>query len=119
METTVDKFDLRKHMHFGVACLGAEWISHKSKWEVRFQDLATKNEYTREASIFVSAVGGISEPRNVKFDGIDKFQGAMFHSARWDHSYNYEGKRIAIIGNGCSAAQIVPCVVKEVSYLKQ
>lgn len=119
MESTVDKFGLRKHMQFGIACLGARWVDKKGKWEVQFEDVATGVKFTREASVFISAVGGISAPRDVKFPGMEKFQGPMFHTARWDHSYNYEGKRMAIIGNGCSAAQVVPNVVKKVKYLKQ
>lgn len=119
MEATVDKFQLRPHMHFNVACLGARWISKKSKWEVKFLDLKSGSTFQREASVFVSAVGGISEPRNVKFPGMEDFKGAMFHTARWDHSYDYTGKRMAIIGNGCSAAQVVPNVVGKVSFLKQ
>jgi len=119
MEATVDKFELRAHMHFNVACLGATWIAKKGKWEVHFHDLVRDIKFTKEASVFVSAVGGISEPRDVKFLGMEKFKGAMFHTARWDHTYDYTGKRMAIIGNGCSAAQVVPNVVDKVSYVKQ
>jgi cation diffusion facilitator CzcD-associated flavoprotein CzcO len=50
---------------------------------------------------------------------MEKFKGAMFHTARWDHTYDYNGKRMAVIGNGCSAAQVVPNVVDKVKYLKQ
>jgi cation diffusion facilitator CzcD-associated flavoprotein CzcO len=50
---------------------------------------------------------------------MDKFKGAMFHTAHWDHSFDYTGKRMAVIGNGCSAAQVVPSVVNEVKYIKQ
>lgn len=119
MEATVDKFALRPHMHFNVACMGAKWVSKKGKWEVQFLDTKTGATFVREASIFVSAVGGISEPRDVKFPGMEDFKGAMFHTARWDHNYDYKGKRMAIIGNGCSAAQVVPNVVGRVAYLKQ
>lgn len=119
MDATVDKFNLRPHMRFQTACLGAKWIAEKEEWEVEFHDLVTDSKYMRSASIFISAVGGISEPRDVKFEGMEEFRGAMFHTARWDHKYNYEGKRMAIIGNGCSAAQIVPAVVSKVKYLKQ
>jgi cation diffusion facilitator CzcD-associated flavoprotein CzcO len=119
MEATVDKFDLRKHMEFSIECLGANWNEETKKWDVRFKDLKTKIEFVRCAAVFISAVGGISYPRDVKFPGMEKFKGAMFHTARWDHSYNYEGKRMAVIGNGCSAAQVVPAVVKDVASIKQ
>lgn len=119
MEATVDKFDLRKHMHFEVECLGAQWDATRCKWDVQFRDTRTQIQYTRSASVFISAVGGISFPRDVKFPGMEKFKGKMFHTARWNHQYDYTGKRMAVIGNGCSAAQVVPAVVDKVASLKQ
>lgn len=119
MEDTVDKFDLRKHVHPSVECLGATWLNDESKWHVHLKDLATDITYSRKATVLVSAVGAISYPRDVKFPGMDDFEGAMFHTARWDHSVSYKGKRVAVIGNGCSAAQVVPAVAKEAAFVKQ
>lgn len=119
MEDTVDKFDLRKHFHDSVECMGAVWRSDRSKWEVNLKDHKTGKEYTRFASVLVSAVGAISYPRDVKFPGMETFKGDMFHTARWDHSVNYKGKRVAVIGNGCSAAQVVPAIAPDVAVVKQ
>jgi cation diffusion facilitator CzcD-associated flavoprotein CzcO len=119
MEDTVDKFDLRQHVHPLVECLGARWDSQIRKWGVNLKDLATGISYTRFASVFVSAVGAISYPRDVKFKGMETFNGKMFHTARWDHSVDYRGKRIAVIGNGCSAAQVVPTLAKTAALVKQ
>lgn len=119
MESTVDKFNLRKHMHFHIECLGASWDAKMSKWAVRFKDLKTGIEFTRRSSVFISAVGGISYPRDVRFPGMEKFKGIIFHTARWDHSYDYKGKRMAVIGNGCSGAQVVPTVVRDAAFVKQ
>lgn len=119
MEDTVDKFGIRDHVHSSVECVGAKWHNDKEKWEVRLKDLCTGLEFTRFASVFVSAVGAISFPRDVKFPGMEKFQGPMFHTARWDHSVNYKGKRVAVIGNGCSAAQVVPAIAKDAASVKQ
>ncbi|KAI8932661.1 hypothetical protein NX059_010156 [Plenodomus lindquistii] len=119
IEDTVKKFDLRRHMRFGIECLGARWHGEKGEWSVRFKDGQTKTEFTEKAAVFISAVGGISYPRDVKFPGMDKFKGAMFHTARWDHSYDYRGKKMAVIGNGCSAAQVIPAVVKDVAFVTQ
>lgn len=118
MESTVDKFDLRKHMHFGIECVSATW-NEEAYWEVRLRDLSTNIEYTRTSKLFISAVGGISNPRDAKFPGIETFQGEVFHTARWNHNYDYRGKRMAIIGNGCSAVQVVPEVAQEASFVKQ
>lgn len=119
MEDTVDKFDIRKHVHESVECVGAFWNNEKSHWEVKLKDLRTDLEYIRTASIFVSAVGAISFPRDVKFPGMEKFQGPMFHTARWNHGVSYKNKRVAVIGNGCSAAQVVPAMAKEAAIVKQ
>lgn len=119
MEDTVDNFDLRRHVHSQVECVGAEWNAAKEKWDVKLKDLKTGITFQRAATVFVSAVGAISYPRNVKFPGMEKFRGPMFHTARWDHSVNYTGKRVAVIGNGCSAAQVVPAIAPTVSFIKQ
>jgi cation diffusion facilitator CzcD-associated flavoprotein CzcO len=50
---------------------------------------------------------------------MENFKGAMFHTARWNHSVSYKNKRVAVIGNGCSAAQVVPTVAKHAAYVKQ
>lgn len=119
MEDTVDKFDLRRHIHPQVECVGATWNVRKEKWDVKLRDIATGIEFERAASVFVSAVGAISLPRDVKFPGQEKFAGPIFHTARWDHSVDYTDKRVAVIGNGCSAAQVVPAIAPKVSKVKQ
>lgn len=119
MEDTVDKFDLRQHVHSQVECTGARWDQQRRKWAVQLKDLSSGIAYQRFASVFVSAVGAISYPRDVMFKGMGNFNGPMFHTARWDHSVNYEGKRVAVIGNGCSAAQVVPALAKSAGFVKQ
>lgn len=119
MESTVDKFDLRKHMHFGVECVSASFDDDGKFWTVELRDVLTGITYTRVCAVFISAVGGISRPREIEFPGMEKFQGSIFHTACWDHKYDYQGKRLAVIGNGCSAAQVVPAVIEDAAYVKQ
>ncbi|KAE8333967.1 hypothetical protein BDV39DRAFT_211999 [Aspergillus sergii] len=118
LDCTVDKFDLRKHMYFGVECLSASW-DNRGFWEVRLLDTVTNIEYVRTATMFVSAVGGISKPRDTRFPGIEKFTGEVFHTARWNSQFDYSGKRLAVVGNGCSAAQVVPAIAKNAGFVKQ
>jgi cation diffusion facilitator CzcD-associated flavoprotein CzcO len=119
MEDTVDKFDLRRHVHTDVECTGATWDAARQKWRVQLTDLKTGIAFERAASVFVSAVGAISLPRQVKFPGMETFKGSIFHTARWDHSVKYENKRVAVIGNGCSAVQVVPALARQASFVKQ
>ncbi|KAL0566808.1 hypothetical protein V5O48_015190 [Marasmius crinis-equi] len=120
MNATVDKFSLRPHIHLRTECLGASWNNTTLKWDVHFHDNLTKLTFTRSAKVFISAVGGISFPRDVRFPGQEKFKGELFHTARWNHNYDYRGKRVAVIGNGCSAAQVVPALIDNgAGFVKQ
>jgi cation diffusion facilitator CzcD-associated flavoprotein CzcO len=74
--------------------LGAAWDDNGNEWTVRFHDLRIGLEFERRATILVSAVGAISFPRDVKFKGMESFKGNVFHTARWDHSVDYTGKRV-------------------------
>ena len=60
------------------------------------------------ADVLVSAAGALSDPKLPDIDGIDSFQGEVFHSSQWRHDHDLTGKRVAVIGTGASAIQIVP-----------
>ncbi|ORY69025.1 uncharacterized protein BCR38DRAFT_363903 [Pseudomassariella vexata] len=117
VESTVDKFQLRSHFHFNSECLGAKWVD--GQWHVAFVNRITGEKFTETCTILISAVGGFSQPRDVKFPGMDRFKGRIFHTAAWDHSFDWTNKRVAVIGNGCSAAQVVPSIAPGVKKLTQ
>ncbi|RJE25125.1 Flavin-binding monooxygenase [Aspergillus sclerotialis] len=119
IEDTVDKFDLRKHVITSVECTGASWDENRSEWAVGLRDHKTGLDFVRYATIFVSAVGAISFPRDIKFKGMERFRGPIVHTARWDDSIDYTGKRVAVIGNGCSGAQVVPALAEKAGFVQQ
>jgi cyclohexanone monooxygenase len=80
----------------------ARWDDEASEWVVR-----TSSGEVRSTTL-VTAAGALSEPRLPDIDGIADFQGRLFHSARWDHDVDLTGLRVAVIGTGASAIQIVP-----------
>lgn len=102
MNDSVTKKGLRGHFLFNIECLGAKWLTEENQWEVKFRNVVSQTEFVRYATIFVNCVGSLSLPKNVPFEGRENFQGEQFHTARWNHKYDYKGKRMAIIGNGCS-----------------
>ena len=75
------------------------------------------SEYTIKSDFLVSAVGQLNQPKLPAIDGLESFKGKIMHSARWDWSYDLRGKKVAIIGNGATAAQIIPEIAKEVESL--
>ena len=76
-----------------------------------------KSGDTFRARVLVSAVGQLSRPSVPDIKGLDQFRGAAFHSARWDHSFDFRGKSVAVMGNGASAIQIVPEIAPVVDKL--
>ncbi|MBP0589866.1 NAD(P)/FAD-dependent oxidoreductase [Paraburkholderia sp. LEh10] len=70
-----------------------------------------------EADFVIAANGPLSRPAMPKIDGLDAFGGKIFHSARWDHEYALDGKRVAVIGTGASAIQFVPRIQPRVARL--
>jgi cyclohexanone monooxygenase len=87
---------------FDTAVLDARWDETAQRWQVRTSD----GHYA--ARTVISGSGGLSEPRLPEIDGIEGFQGEVFHSARWDHDVDLSGKRVAVIGTGASSIQLVP-----------
>jgi cyclohexanone monooxygenase len=87
---------------FNVTLLEARWDSDASQWQLR----TSAGDLTAE--MLVIAAGALSEPRMPAIEGIEDFAGETFHSARWNHESELAGKRIAVIGTGASAIQIVP-----------
>jgi cation diffusion facilitator CzcD-associated flavoprotein CzcO len=65
----------------------------------------------------ISGSGGLSEPKLPEIDGIEDFTGEVFHTARWNHDYDLTGKRVAVIGTGASAIQIIPEIAQKVGHL--
>ncbi|MER5944752.1 NAD(P)/FAD-dependent oxidoreductase [Streptomyces sp. NPDC001904] len=111
LEGVADTFRLRPHIRFDSEVKQARWDSEKLWWEVETA------QGTLTADVVVSATGPLSDPKVPDIKGLDTFPGKVFHSARWDHDYDLRGKRVAMIGTGASAIQIVPAVQKEVGKL--
>ncbi len=84
----------------------ARWDDDQQRWMVEVT--GPDGPATYAARTGLSGAGGLSEPKLPEIEGIETFQGDVFHSAQWDHSVNLTGKRVAVIGTGASAIQLVP-----------
>ncbi|SCZ92516.1 BZ3500_MvSof-1268-A1-R1_Chr5-2g07934 [Microbotryum saponariae] len=87
-------------------------------WTLELKDLKTGQTKTRTCNILISCVGGLSIPNDPTFDTKD-FNGDVMHSAQWNHDVSVEDKDVVVVGNGCSAAQIVPEIADKVKSLTQ
>ncbi|MFI6339181.1 flavin-containing monooxygenase [Streptomyces sp. NPDC050535] len=111
LEHVTDVFRLRPHLRFDSEVKMMTWDAEKLRWGIE-----TSSGYLT-ADVVVSATGPLSDPKIPDIAGIDTFPGKVFHSARWDHDYDLRGKRVAMIGTGASAIQIVPAIQPEVARL--
>jgi cation diffusion facilitator CzcD-associated flavoprotein CzcO len=99
------------YIRFGHEGRGAAWDDDAKLWRLE----TSQGELT--ANVLVTAMGGLSEPALPDIPGLDRFGGTMFHSAEWDHDHDLTGERVAVIGTGASAIQIVPEIQPKVGSL--
>lgn len=119
LNDTVDKFDIRPHVLCGIEVTQARWEESRAVWQVQLRDVKTKHTFWKESEILVSCVGTISTPKDCDIPNHETFKGEIWHSARWNHNYDLKGKTVAVVGNGCSAAQLVPHVVRDAKMVYQ
>ncbi|WP_300425094.1 NAD(P)/FAD-dependent oxidoreductase [uncultured Thalassolituus sp.] len=106
------KYGIYDHIHFNTEIESARYDAEESVWLLR-----TKAGALHSAQIMVAAVGQLNRPAYPALKGSEVFTGKAFHSARWDHSYDLTGKRVAVIGTGASAIQFVPEILRQVAHL--
>ena len=104
--------DLERHIRFNTEVDEAEWTA-EGRWLVR-----TKNGDEDTFDFLVSAAGILHHPRVPEIAGLEDFAGAVFHSARWDHSVPLDGRRVAVIGNGSTGVQITVALSPRCSQFK-
>lgn len=107
MKEVARTFELYPHIRFGTEVSETRWDETRKHWQLTFAD----GQSTR-ANCVVFAVGQLNRPMIPNIAGTEQFQGNAFHSARWDHHYDFTGKRVAVIGTGASAAQFIPQLAK-------
>ncbi|MFG2927874.1 flavin-containing monooxygenase [Streptomyces achromogenes] len=111
LEHVTDLFGLRPHIRFDSEVKLMTWDEDNLWWTIE----TTRG--TLRADVVVSATGPLSDPKVPEIPGLDSFPGKVFHSARWDHDYDLRGKRVAMVGTGASAIQIVPAIQPQAGRL--
>ena len=114
--------DLEKYIKFNHRIVGAKWNEKRAKWDLDIQKTSPEDgsviTFKDECDILINSTGLFSNWKWPKVPGIEKYKGKKLHSARWDDSYDFKDKNIAVIGCGSSAIQIVPQLQPLVASLK-
>jgi cation diffusion facilitator CzcD-associated flavoprotein CzcO len=111
-ERCVDKYRVRPRLRLNTRVTEARFDEGEHLWRL---SLDGAEEITTR--FVITAQGALSQPQLPDIDGLDDYTGIKMHSARWDHSQELTGKRVAVIGTGCSAVQIVPTIAPSVERL--
>lgn len=111
LEHVTDTFRLRSHLRLNHEVTLMRWDGDELRWEIE----TSQGSFT--ADVIVSATGPLSDPKIPDIPGLADFPGKVFHSAQWDHDYDLTGKRVAMVGTGASAIQIVPAIQPQVGRL--
>ncbi len=108
-----DKFELRQYMQFNCRVQSLTFDEDTSTWSVHLE--GGRKVTTR---FVITALGTLSAPSLPNYDGMDSFEGISFHASNWPHEpLELEGKRVAVIGAGATAIQLIPEVAKKAEQL--
>jgi cation diffusion facilitator CzcD-associated flavoprotein CzcO len=111
-EDVARRHDLPSKARFGVRVSGASFDEDDHLWAV-----TTRDGESMTARHLIDATGVLTNPKLPDIEGVATFAGTTLHTARWDHSVDLRGKRVAVIGTGASAVQVIPAIADEVSHL--
>lgn len=112
LKDVTNKHNLLPHIRYGHALDAAEFDEASGSWKLGFA-----NGKTVVAKNLVLGIGGLHIPQRPSFKNSDSFKGEIFHSAEWRHDVDLSGKRVAVIGTGASAIQIIPALADKVEKL--
>ncbi|MEY8018064.1 flavin-containing monooxygenase [Mycobacterium servetii] len=111
-EDVADKYDVRRHIRFDTTVESARWDEDAHVWRVA---LAGGDGLTTR--FLITATGFLSQPHTPQIPGIEGFGGKIVHTTAWDHDYEFEGRRVALIGTGATAVQLIPQLAAKASDL--
>ncbi|EXJ70399.1 uncharacterized protein A1O5_06467 [Cladophialophora psammophila CBS 110553] len=115
IKATVAKYNLDKYVSLKSKILETIWDDEAGRWKIKFDANGVVREDT--ADILVNGSGFLNKWKWPAIPGLHDFKGKLVHSANWDKDYSWEGKKVAVIGNGSSGIQIVPAMQPKVSKL--
>jgi len=108
----VDKFGIRECTRTNQTVTKVTYKEGERLWHVEVE-----SGETYIARFIIDTSGVLANPKIPYIKGAESFQGAKFHTAQWDHNVPYKGKRVGVIGSGCSGAQVVPAIAGQVDKL--
>lgn len=102
-DEVIEEYGLLKKMTFRTEVQQCIWREDVSRWLMIMRNLDTGEILQHECQVLFAATGQLVEPRPCDIPGASSFEGSIFHSARWNHEFDLEGKNVVVVGNGCKS----------------
>lgn len=112
----VDKYRLEENIDFNTRVRSTTWLEDEHRWEVVTEG-PDGTLTTHRAAAVITALGMLNSPNIPEVEGMDEFTGRIVHTARWDDDVDLDGKRVVVLGTGCTSVQVVAAIVDRVSAL--
>lgn len=112
LRATIGRFGVGAHFRYRTSVASIVWSDRTRRWTVTLAD-----GESAEFDAVISCVGFLNEPRYPDWPGLRDFAGPAFHTARWEHGHDLSGKRVAVVGTGSTATQVVPAIAGRVEHL--
>ena len=117
LQRCVSKHDLGKYLKLDHRVVGARWDQSRHKWFVMVQQEGSKDTFEDSCDFLINAGGILNNWKWPDIPGLSDFKGKLVHSANWPSEWDYEGSRVAVLGNGSSGIQVVPTMQPKVKEL--
>ncbi|HXY92379.1 MAG TPA: NAD(P)/FAD-dependent oxidoreductase, partial [Acidimicrobiia bacterium] len=117
VERCARRYGVLSRVRCGTEVVGASYDDASARWSLRLRTADSEADEILAVNVVISAVGMLNRPVLPPIDGLDTFRGPWFHSSRWDHGVDVAGRRVAVVGTGASAMQIVPELAPKVGRL--
>jgi 4-hydroxyacetophenone monooxygenase len=108
--------DIKRHIRFNTEVVRARYQTAGGQWHVDVRRADGSTELL-SANVLITAVGMVNRPSIPPIPGLDEFPGPVMHTAAWDNSVDLSGKRVAVIGTGASAMQLVPSIADQAQHV--
>ncbi|MFV9432047.1 flavin-containing monooxygenase [Rhodococcus aetherivorans] len=116
LKGVVDTYGLAEHISFRTKVQSARWLEDQHVWEVTVESADGTREVHRAKAV-VTALGMLNSPNIPDVAGMDTFGGTIVHTAEWDDTLDLTGKRVVVLGTGCTSVQVVASIVDQVKTL--
>jgi cyclohexanone monooxygenase len=112
IEHVADRFDLRRDIQLETRVLSATFDEARGRWNIE------TDRGSLTAAFCIMATGNLSSTHMPEFEGMDRFEGEIYHTGRWPHEgVDFSGKRVGVIGTGSSGVQSIPIIAREANHL--